>query len=113
MVALSVKVEFQQRNVEKIKPPSCQTFNLLNKVHIHIHTTCNFFLGLVIPKEQGIVEEILKDYNSDVKPDGDINNTLTVALDVSVLKIDKLVSTLTSLPGRYKKKKYQPSSFTF
>jgi len=55
-----------------------------------------FHSGVVIPKEQGIVEEILENYNTDVKPDGDANNTVTVVLDVAVLKLDYLVSISTT-----------------
>jgi len=38
----------------------------------------------------------LENYNTDVKPDGDANNTVTVVLDVAVLKLDYLVSISTT-----------------
>ena len=57
-----------------------------------------FLVGLKssVPSEQSIHTEIFTDYNSNVKPDGLINNTVQVHLDVAVLKLSFLVTDYLS-----------------
>ena len=49
------------------------------------------------PKEASIHQEIFTNYSTSVKPDGDAeNNTVTVAIDVTLLKMSFLVIIFNS-----------------